>query len=407
MDTDQQFHPTQEVPNEPTPQQTQYNQQAHGTPQNPPLWIAQLLQAMSQFGNTNNPTTQMGIPTAQSQQEQKKPRHSLSHPDKFTNKDNSQYPQFRSLLEAKLRIDARAIGSEEERVWYAFGRLSEDAAGRIHPWMQYAQGTPAFTIEGFLIQMDQAFSDPQRQAKALSQLNSDRQGSLEFRVFLQKFEQNLLEAQGWGWDDSVKKGYLKAALNRELQGQLINQVEPKKYEEYTALLRMISDNLQDLRARDNRRGRGRGGNPYFLRNTATQPAPDSMDWEPTTTQTRIAATSQPRPGRPQQGQQQRAKWVDHSEIGRRMSEGSCLRCGSNKHMVIDCSLLPARNPNRQAEYQYQPSGRRQSNGQLPIRKPRTASANPTIAKTKSSEVKEATIRELEEWETDEDESGKE
>ncbi|CAG8979231.1 hypothetical protein HYALB_00011901 [Hymenoscyphus albidus] len=195
------------------------------------------VQFMSQFNSTNNPSAQTSTPTTpvvQLQQEESKPRHSLSHPDEFTNKNNSLYPQFKSLLEAKLRIDARAIGSEEERVWYAFGRISEDVAGRIHPWMQYAQRTSAFSVEGFLKQMDQAFADPQRQAKALSKLNTERQGPRDFRVFLQEFEQNLLEAQGWGWDDNVKKGYLKAGLSRELEGQLVSQIEPKTYEEFTA-----------------------------------------------------------------------------------------------------------------------------------------------------------------------------
>jgi hypothetical protein len=47
---------------------------------------------------------------------QNKPKHSHCHPDLYTHKDKSAYPQFRGGLEAKLQIDARAIGQEEEQV---------------------------------------------------------------------------------------------------------------------------------------------------------------------------------------------------------------------------------------------------------------------------------------------------
>ncbi|KAG9239814.1 hypothetical protein BJ878DRAFT_23762, partial [Calycina marina] len=63
----------------------------------------------------------------------KKPKHSLPTPGHFTGENESTFPQFKGLLEAKLEIDSHAIGSERERVWYAFGRLEGQAAGRIYP----------------------------------------------------------------------------------------------------------------------------------------------------------------------------------------------------------------------------------------------------------------------------------
>jgi hypothetical protein len=367
---------------------------------------------MSQFGgNHHAPTAQTITPnesstasTARLEVDQKKPRHSQSPPEPFTNEDNSQYPQFRSLLEAKLRIDAKAIGTEEERVWYGFGRLSGNAAGRIHPWMQYAQKTPEFTVKGLLDQMDHAFADPQRQTKALEKINRIRQGHQDFRTFLQDFEQTLLEAQGWGWADEVKKGYLKAGLNRELCDRLVTQVEPDRYSDFTAQLRMISDKLLQIKAWDNRRNRGRGGNPYAPQ-VITQSTGDSMDWE-STQATTVAATGRTLLGRSQQGQR-RAKWVSHEEIGRRRTNGSCIRCGDDSHMIRDCSFLPAQNPNRQQQARLQLNrGGRHSNSNPSERKPRTASANPTSTNAKSSRtnstVKEVIVEEGEEWGTDEE-----
>ena len=67
----------------------------------------------------------------------KRPKHTTPHPERFTGEDESIYPIFRGLLEAKLRTDAQAIGGEYEQVWYAFGRLADIASKRIYPWVQH------------------------------------------------------------------------------------------------------------------------------------------------------------------------------------------------------------------------------------------------------------------------------
>lgn len=363
------------------------NAQGHQAPQqDPPQWIAQFAQFMSQF-TAQNTLNRSPEATVQSEEDQKRPRHTQPHPDKFSNEDNSRYPQFRSLLAAKLRIDAKAIGNEEERVWYGFGCLTDVAAGRIHPWIQYAQGTSEFTVEGLLKQTDQAFADPQKQAKALSKLNRIKQRNQDFRTYLQDFEQTLLEAQGWGWADEVKKGYLRAGLNRDLCDRLVALIEPDSYIEFTTQLRMISDKLQQLKAWDSSRNRGRGNNS---RNS--QVVENSMEWEPTQTTT-VASV-----GRPQQRPPQRAKWVDHEEIGRRMSEGSCLRCGKQGHLIGRCPLLPAQNPNQRLQVQ-QASERRPKPKAL-SRKPPVAASTVPKSKPTAIAAAETLVEEIEDWETD-------
>jgi hypothetical protein len=344
---------------------------------------------MSQF-TAQNTLNRSSTATVQSEIDQKRPRHTQPHLEKFSNEDNSQYPQFRSLLAAKLRIDAKAIGNEEERVWYGFGCLTDVAAGRIHPWIQYAQGTSEFTVEGLLKQMDQAFADPQKQAKALSKLNRIQQRNQDFRTYLQDFEQTLLEARGWGWADEVKKGYLRAGLNRDLCDRLVALIEPDSYIDYTAQLRMISDKLQQLKAWDGSRDRSQGNNSRNSR--TTQAVKDSMEWEPTQTITVASA------GRLQQRQPQRAKWVSYEEIGRRMSDGSCLRCGKQGHLVRGCPLLPAQNPNRRPQTQ-QASGRRPE-PKAPARKPQVAASMAPKSKPTTIVAADTPVEEIEEWETD-------
>src|SRR5882762_1041817 len=51
-------------------------------------------------------------------------------------------------------------------------------------------------------------------------------------VLLTEFDRLLLEAGGYGWDDTVKKGYLHAAINNELRERLITMDEAESYVDY-------------------------------------------------------------------------------------------------------------------------------------------------------------------------------
>ena len=44
----------------------------------------------------------------------RKPKHSLAHPNKFDGSDLSTYPAFRGYLKVKYRIDVLAIRGETE-----------------------------------------------------------------------------------------------------------------------------------------------------------------------------------------------------------------------------------------------------------------------------------------------------
>ena len=250
------------------------------------------------------------------------------------------------MLEAKLRIDAEAIGKEEERVWYGFGCLTGTASQRIHPWIEFAKNTDQFTVKGFFDRLDKAFEDTEKITKAIDRLNCIRQGNRCFREFLQEFEQIVLEAQGWGWDDTFKKGFLRAALNRELCDRLVSQNVPDGYEDFVTQLRMTSDKMEAIKTWNDRRNRNRGIYPQSTHSQDTTSRADPMEWEPTQS-VNIAATMHPRVCQSSHSNPKRATWVSHDEIGRRISEGLCIRCGGQNHRIKECSLLPAINPNRQ------------------------------------------------------------
>jgi hypothetical protein len=285
--------------------------------------------------NTPLPTR---VPTPQpADGSSRRPKHSSPHPEKFTGEDESLYPIFRGILESKLRTDAQAIGGSYEMVWYAFGRLTGLASKRIFPWIQYTQNGPEFTIDNLFKQMDLAFLDLEKQSKAVAKINTIKQKSRSFREFLQEFDQTLMEANGWGWQEEVKKGLLKAALAGEVRRELVGRDEPATYSAYVALIRKITDDLNEWK--DDQKQRNR-----FQKHALAAPQQDAadqrMDWEPTRTAPAAAA----RTARSRDQNRQRAKWVSQQEMTRRKEADLCLRCGSGDHYIGQCHLGPARKP---------------------------------------------------------------
>lgn len=253
----------------------------------------------------------------------RRPKAVLPDVTKYDGLDKALYPQFAGSLRAKLEIDGEAIGGERERVWYGFGRLKGEGAGRVFPWIEHAQRTNNLTVTAFFQQMDTAFRDPRTQEKALAKINKTKQGATSYGEFLTEFDRLLLEADGWGWPDNVKKGYLKAAISTTLLTAMVGTREAATYEEYCSQLRMTSDQLDEVK--EKKGGFGRKWNNRTDAPTRTRsPAHDAMDWEPTTSAS--AARTGPREPR----------WASDEEIDRRRQEGLCLRCGDASHMVRGC-----------------------------------------------------------------------
>jgi hypothetical protein len=285
--------------------------------------------------NTTLPTR---VPTPQTMDgNNKRPKHSSPHPEKFTGEDETLYPIFRGLLESKLRTDAQAIGGEYEMVWYAFGRLTGAASKRIFPWIQYTRDGPDFTVDGLFGQMDLAFLDLEKQSKAIAKINNIKQKSRSFREFLQDFDQTLMEANGWGWQEEVKKGLLKAALAGEVKRELVGRDVPATYSAYVAQIRKITDELSEWKEEEKLRSR-------FQKHALAAPQQEAvgqpMDWEPT----RTAPAAATRTGRSGDQKKPRAKWVSQQEIARRKEANLCLRCGSGDHYIGQCQLGPAKKP---------------------------------------------------------------
>lgn len=254
-------------------------------------------------------------------QASKLPKQRLPQVDKYDGTDKALYPQFEGQLKAKLSIDGLAIGGEAEQVWYGFSRLKDGAAGRIYPWMVYAQTTGQFTLDMLFRQMSEAFRDPHSQQKALTQLNKVKQKSTPLDEFLNSFNRLLLEAEGWGWQDNIKKGYLKAALSTKLLGSMVGTKEEETYEGYCTQLRVTTDQMNELAERN------AGFHKTWKKENQSVIRPvDQMDWAPAPTV--LVTNVQPRKREP--------RWAPPEELERRRREGLCLRCADSSHRARQC-----------------------------------------------------------------------
>lgn len=258
----------------------------------------------------------------------RRPKPSLNDPERYDHLDKSLYPQFVGLLRAKIRHDGLAIGSEEKQAWYMFGRLKGDAAKRIFPWINAADQDKVLRTKDLFDQMDIAFLDPRAKEKALTALNRTKQGKLSTNDFLGKFDQLLLEAGGWNWDDSIRKGYLKDALSTRMLIALVGTEEKPTYEEYCQQIRRTADQLEEVQEKSSGRSYGQWRKKERQENIQSTENHDPMDWEAAiAAAVRVAVT-----GRTTTEE----RWAPDEEVNRRRQEGLCLRCGKDGHFVRDC-----------------------------------------------------------------------
>lgn len=289
-----------------------HNELRHTQQQNAEL-SRTLMEMRQEMASTTTPTS---APTSSEPvtdiSNQKRPKPRLPKPEPFTGENLSLYSQFELKLMAKLNIDGESIGTEYQKLWYAFNLLEGKAAARIHPWMKVASDPSyvgSFTVKDLIEQTRKAFLDPALQDKALLRLNTLKQGNRTLREFLSEFDRLLLEAGGLGWTDNVKKGYLRAAVSYSILQGMVGTLPDSSYERYCDQLRMVDDQLEQLR----RIAKGKGKTNVQAENSEPKPG-DAMDWEPT-----VAATTQgTRPS------------------NTRTEQRKCYRCGKVGHLKRNC-----------------------------------------------------------------------
>ena len=153
------------------------------------------------------------------------PRKKLPDISKF---DGSQkgYPMWKIEANNKLRIDGAVIDTPQDQAAYLFSRMEAKAQLMV---VSFYQNQPGYDAATFVRHLDSVYIDPNATVRALNRLQAMKQGRESFATFLPKFEKELGESQLTMVPDMVKIGYLRGALNTEMQRAMIGLVTYTDY----------------------------------------------------------------------------------------------------------------------------------------------------------------------------------
>ena len=90
--------------------------------------------------------------------------------------------------------------------------------------VSFYHNQPGCNAITFVRHLDSVYIDPNAAVRALNRLQVMKQGRESFATFLPKFEKEFEESQLTMVPDMVKIGYLRGALNTEMQRAMIGPV---------------------------------------------------------------------------------------------------------------------------------------------------------------------------------------
>jgi hypothetical protein len=290
------------------------------------------------------------VTTDKIEPETRYPRARLPDPATFKG-TRSEWPVFRTAIENKIALDAKAIGDLRAQFLYVFSRLEGIASKNVVTFVRQHRenGDPRELIQ----YLEGIYGDPNATARAAQRLRDLRQGDNQpFTRFLPALENEFADSGAMSWPDDAKRSILLGCLNKSMRTMLVHRGIPEAFNDLIARLHQISTDLDLLKPREERPRVS-----HMEKHSSRSKTPDdSMDWTPTST---IAVnTSRPSLNRNGYASQRpedqhllgkRAKWVSREELDRRRDEGRCLRCGRDGCMIGRCPLkpaIPSQNPPR-------------------------------------------------------------
>ena len=195
------------------------------------------------------------------------PRKRLPNISKFEGSRKG-YPMWKVEADNKLRIDGAVIGTPQDQAAYLFSRMEAKAQLMVVSIYHNQPGCDAAT---FVRHLDSVYIDPNVAARALNRLQAMKQGKESFATFLPKFEKELGESQLTMVPDMVKIGYLRGALNTELQRAVIGPVTNIDYGGFVQALLAVGSQLDYLQYQ-------KGQTAPITTPSRVWPDGDKMDW---------------------------------------------------------------------------------------------------------------------------------
>ena len=173
------------------------------------------------------------------------PRKRLPDISKFDG-SRKDYPMWKVEANNKLRIDGAVISTPQDEAAYLFSRMEAKTQLMVVSFYQNQPGCHAATFVQHLDSDQHLYIDPNAAACALNRLQAMKQDRESFATFLPKFEKELGESQLTMVPDMVKIGYLRGALNTEMQRAMIGPVTYTDYSGFVQTLLAVDSQLDCL-----------------------------------------------------------------------------------------------------------------------------------------------------------------
>lgn len=142
--------------------------------------------------------------------------------NQFNGKNTTLYPQWETKVCEKLKFDGHLISNNSEQAFYLFSYLKDDAAACAHSWFEVTNGTSELSVENFFKHLQSLFRNSSWKSTALTWINSEKQEKIPLIKWLPQFDQKLIKAGEYSWDENNKVITLHIILNRKFLNQLIN-----------------------------------------------------------------------------------------------------------------------------------------------------------------------------------------
>jgi hypothetical protein len=166
--------------------------------------------------------------------ENRYPRARLPDPTTFKG-IRSEWPVFRTAIENKIALDARAIGDSRAQFLYVFSRLEGIASKNVVTFVRQHRenGDPQELIQ----YLESIYGDPNATARAAQRLRDLRQGDNQpFTRFLLSLEKEFADSSAMSWPDDAKRSILLGCLNKSMRTMLVQRGVPEAFNDLVARL---------------------------------------------------------------------------------------------------------------------------------------------------------------------------